>query len=169
MLLSSLPFRVVAAAPPAPLFTESQIGTFALILAAVIAVVGVLWGHTLSRRSAKEGNKIDSFEAMTGAFNANMKALTDRVTAAEGAAKTAEEKVAALKKQVDEMQEERTKERRDYDRMRTTVQKWFKNLEAKWVEHGINDPMPMPEDADAVWLGLERTIPRLPPSGHMKP
>lgn len=137
-------------------------GYIGIIVTAALGLIGIIVGNVLSRRASKDHNYVETFTANATAFQANMEAFTLRAKNAEAAVieirEQADAKHAELQEQLNRLQDQmstvlqdRKKERGDYTRMRTVVQKWFAQLQTAW---NSTDAMPLPSDDDLDWLGI---------------
>lgn len=126
-------------------------GYIGIIVTAALGLVGIIVANVLSRRASKDHNYVETFTANATAFQANMEAFTLRAKNAEAAVIEVREQLDVLQKQMNGVVEDRKKERADYTRMRTVVQKWFAQLQTAW---NSTDAMPLPSDDDLDWLGI---------------
>lgn len=126
-------------------------GSVGIIVTAVIGFLGVIVANVLSRRASKDHNYVETFTANANAFQANMEAFTLRAKNAEAAVIEVREQLNILQKQMNGVVEDRKKERADYTRMRTVVQKWFLQIQSQWPK---DQQMPLPSDIDLDWLGI---------------
>lgn len=126
-------------------------GYIGIVVTAALGLVGIIVANVLTRRAGKDHNYIETFTANATAFQANMEAFTLRAKNAEAAVIEVKEQLDILQKQMNGVVEDRKKERADYTRMRTVVQKWFAQLQTAWTGAGS---MPLPSDDDMSWLGI---------------
>lgn len=137
-------------------------GYIGIIVTAALGLVGIIVANVLSRRASKDHNYVETFTANATAFQANMEAFTLRAKNAEAAVievkEQADAKHAELQDQLNRLQDQmstvlqdRKKERGDYTRMRTVVQKWFLQIQSQWPK---DQQMPLPSDIDLDWLGI---------------
>lgn len=124
-------------------------GTIALIASPLSIIITALLTQFVVRRNARENTEIGRFEANLAAY--------------EGRAKSAEEKVTALAKEVADsetriraLEEKDAARERQLTRIRTVVQDWFRDLKNQWEALLPNTPMPMPADEDLELIGITR-------------
>jgi len=155
-----------------PAESTNDFALLSIIIGPLLGLIGITFGVIFSRRNSKDTTNIAGFEA-------NIKAFDIRATAAEIAAKEAkteasdanmraaraeagsagansraealENDLANVKSELAKERAERNRERDEFRRMKTVVQRWFKDLKAAW---GTTGPMPLPSEADMEWLEL---------------
>lgn len=112
-------------------------GTIALLISPLAIILTALITSWLLRRSSKEANDIDRFEAILAGQDTRIRTLESEVGDLKDKLKTNE---IILK------------------RIRKVVGDWFEQLKRDWGKPDI--PMPLPDDEDLELLGI--TSPRLP-------
>lgn len=117
------------------------------ILAGIGAVGGVL-GFLFSRRTGKESNDIDRFEALYGAQEKRIDDLRDEL--------------AGVKTELETVKRQYTSQGEILRRIKRVISDWFRDISARWAQL-TDEPMPMPSDEDLDLLEITFTVPRTAP------